>query len=120
MVTATWSEFTAGMTPNDIALLEAFRSRALAFPDAHEVVHRTELQYVRARIFAASFITAHRLEIAIDLLREVEHPKLRSSFPTTKRVFTHRFSFEQLSDLDKSIDALLAESYETVGPGTPK
>ena len=118
MVTATWSEFTAGMAPNDIELLEAFRSRALAFPEAHEVIHRTELQYVRSRIFAASFIAGHRLEIAIDLLREVTHPLLRSSFPTTKRVFTHRFSLEQPSDLDDSIDELLAEAYDTVGPGT--
>lgn len=117
MVLAAWDEFASEMNTRDIALVEAFRALALAHPNVEERIHRTELQYVRNRIFAASFIAHHRLELAIDLLREVEHPRLRSSFPTTKTVFTHRMSIEQISDLDASIVNMLTEAYETVGPG---
>jgi hypothetical protein len=56
--------------------------------------------------------------VAIDLLREAEHPTLLAAFPTTKRVMTHRLRVTDTGQLDASLAALLAEAYAEVGPGT--
>jgi hypothetical protein len=54
----------------------------------------------------------------IDLLRAAAHPRLIGSFPATKRVVSHRLRITDAAELDGSVEALLAEAYETVGPGT--
>lgn len=118
MVESTWPEFTATMTPDDLELVEAFRGMALTLPGTMERVHRTEVQFRLDRVFAVAFIKSHRLEIAIDLLREVGHPLLFAAFPTTKKVVTHRLTITDPSQLDDSIGQLLAEAHSTVGPGT--
>lgn len=118
MVLASWDEFTCDASEQDLELLHLYRQAAMAFDGVEERVHRSEVQYVRARIFTAGFVKAHRLEIAVDLLRSVEHPLLRASFPTTRRVVTHRLTICSAADLDSSVQSLIAEAYETVGPGT--
>lgn len=75
-----------------------------------------------ARTLPAS-IKAHRLEVAIDLLREVDHRLLRDRFattPTVAAVVTHRLTMTQQDPFDDDIAELVAEAYETVGPGTSK
>ena len=118
MVLVSWEEFTNGLNDEDLALLEVFQDAATRFDGVTERVHRTEVQYVRARIFTAGFIRSHRLEIAVDLLRTAEHPLLRGSFLTTQQVVTHRLSISAGEEFDASVRALLEEAYATVGPGT--
>ena len=59
-----------------------------------------------------------RLEVAIDLLRQVDHPALLQSFPTTRKVYTHRFTFTSADQLDADIVAWVIEAHDDVGPGT--
>ncbi|MFF1633799.1 hypothetical protein [Leifsonia sp. NPDC058248] len=70
MVQASWDEFTAGFDARDLELIEAFRAVAIELPDVTEHVHRTEVQYKVARVFASGYVKSHWLEIAVDLLRE--------------------------------------------------
>lgn len=76
------------------------------------------MQYAVRRIFTSGYVKSSWLELAIDLLRQVEHPRLRASFPTTKRVLTHRLTIGTLDQLDDSVSSLIREAHETVGPGT--
>jgi uncharacterized protein DUF5655 len=118
MVLVSWDRFTEGLSHQDVELLDLFRNAAMAFDGVTERVHRTEVQYVRTRIFAAGFVRSHRLEIAVDLLRRAEHPLLRSSFPTTQQVLTHRLKISSIGEFDASVLALLQEAHETVGSGS--
>ncbi|GAA1443243.1 DUF5655 domain-containing protein [Leifsonia poae] len=117
MVQATWDEFTAGFDERDLALIGAFRAAATALPDVTEHVHRTEVQYKVVRVFTSAYVKSHWLEVAVDLLREVEHPLLKQAFPTTKRVITHRFTLAS-PDQVSEIAELMREARDTVGPGT--
>jgi hypothetical protein len=47
-----------------------------------------------------------------------EHPCLLSAFHTTKRVVTHRLRVTDADQLDAALEALVAEAYDDVGPGT--
>lgn len=118
MAEATRDEFSAGFSDDDLALVERWREIAGAFDDGHEQIHRTEIRFVRDRHYASAFVKSHRLEIAVDLLRQAPHPLLLKAFRTTRRVITHRLTIERLEQLDASIEELVAEAYETVGPGT--
>lgn len=119
MVRASWEEFTADLSEDDLRLLNAYRSASLDVgDDVEERIHRTEVQYAGKRIFTSGFIKSGRLEIAVDLLRVVDHPLLRDAFNTTQKVITHRFALSSVDDLDDEIVAWLTEAHETVGPGT--
>jgi hypothetical protein len=84
-----------------------------------ELVPRTSIVYWRRqRIWAGAFCNGTKLELNVDLLREVDHPLNLAVMPHTKRVFTHRMRVTEAAQLDDSIAALLRESYDTVGPGT--
>jgi len=45
----------------------------LAAGECEERVHRTEVAWADRRVFASAFIVSGRLEVAIDLPRQVEH-----------------------------------------------
>jgi hypothetical protein len=117
MVRSTWEEFTAGLSAPDLELLEAYRALVGALPEVEEQVHRTEVRFVRVRVFTIGFIAAHRLELAIDLLRESPLPRLRQAFPTTARVITHRVWLTSVDQLDDYADAIV-EAHDTVGRGS--
>ena len=117
MVRSTWAALTADLPPADLALFEAYRTACAALPDTEERVHTTEVQYAVKRIFTAGYLKSHWLEVSIDLLREAEHPLLRAVFPTTKRVFTHRLTLGEPSQVDSIMD-LVREAHDQVGPGT--
>jgi hypothetical protein len=68
-------------------------------------------------MFAGAFVDGRRLELNIDLVREVEHPGLIAAFNTTKRVITHRIRVTVADQLDDSLEALMVEAYGDVGPG---
>ena len=77
----------------------------------------TEVAYAGRRIFASAFVRSHRLEPAIHLLRQVDHPLLRMAFPTTNRVVTHRLHAETPEEV-RSLLPLIVEAHETVAGGT--
>ncbi|XAS68736.1 DUF5655 domain-containing protein [Micrococcaceae bacterium Sec5.7] len=110
--------YLAGKPPAAVELFQQFRTKVLDAGECEERVHPTEVAWAAKRVFAAAFILSGRLEIAIDLQRRVEHPALRASFPTTKKVYTHRFTVTSADDLDDRIREWLLEAHEAVGPGT--
>jgi hypothetical protein len=110
--------YLAGKPPAAVELFLQFRSLVLAAGECEERVHRTEVAWADRRVFAAAFILSGRLEVAIDLLRQVVHPALLAAFPTTRTVYTHRFTFTSADQLDGDIEAWLVEAHDTVGPGT--
>ena len=80
----------AGKPAAAVELLHAFRRLVLAAGECEERVHPSEVAWADNRAFATAFIKSGRLEVSIDLPRQVDHPALLQAFPTTKRVVTHR------------------------------
>ena len=78
---------------------------------------RTEVAYAVRRVFASAYLKSHWLEVAVHLLRQAEHPRLRASFATTSTVVTHRLTIGTLDEL-RSVVPLVEEAHDTVGPGT--
>ncbi|UNK45842.1 DUF5655 domain-containing protein [Arthrobacter sulfonylureivorans] len=111
-------EFLANRNPKAVSLFLEFRAIVLSLGPVQERVHRTEVAWADQRVFADAFTLSDRLEVAIHLLRRVEHPQLLQAFPTTRKVMTHRLSITAAGQLDDTIEALLAEALDTVGPGT--
>lgn len=110
--------YLAGKPAPAVALFHAFRELVLGAGECEERVHPTEVAWADKRVFAAAFIKSGRLEIAIHLLRQVDHAALRQSFPTTQKVYTHRFTITSAGQLDADIRNWLGEAHDTVGPGT--
>jgi hypothetical protein len=110
--------YLAGKPAPAVALFHTFRDLVLGAGDCEERVHPTEVAWADKRVFASAFIKSGRLEIAIDLLRQVDHPTLRQAFPTTKKVMTHRFTITSGGQLDADFRDWLVEVHDTVGPGT--
>ncbi|WP_066287301.1 DUF5655 domain-containing protein [Arthrobacter sp. B6] len=110
--------YLAGKPPAAVELFQRFRAMVHAAGECEERVHRTEVAWADRRVFAEAFIISGRLEVAIDLLRQVDHPSLLQSFPTTRKVYTHRFTFTAADQLDADIKAWLVEAHDDVGPGT--
>ena len=116
MVRSTWQELTADLSPEDLELFEAYRAFCLALPDTEERVHKTEVQFAITRVYTSGSLKSHHLELAIDLLREIDGEHLRAAFHTTKAVITHRFTIDSLEEFETVKDAI-REACETVGPG---
>ncbi|MGM0930174.1 MAG: DUF5655 domain-containing protein [Actinomycetota bacterium] len=111
-------EFLAGRNPDSVTLFLEFRAMVLSLGPVQERIHRTEVAWADKRVFADAFTISDRLEVAIHLLRRVDHPQLLQAFPTTQKVTTHRLTIRAAGQLDDTIEALLAEAFDTVGPGT--
>ncbi|MET0934149.1 MAG: DUF5655 domain-containing protein [Mycetocola sp.] len=111
--------FLAGQRDGPVAMFRTYRDLVLAAgDDIDERVHRTEVAWARKRTFTSAFFLADRLELAIDLLRPIQHPRLLMSFPTTQKVVTSRLSITAIDQVDDALVALIDEAYATVGPGT--
>lgn len=116
---STVDDYLADKDPAAVDAFRKFRALVLALgDDVEETVHTSEISWARAssstpRVFAAAFLYATRLEVALDLSRRVHHPTLREAYPTTGRVTTHRLSLSSADDLDDGFCALLAEAYNT-------
>lgn len=99
-------------------LLRDVRRMALdADPSVRERVSKSLVGWSGKRSFATAYVQGRYLELSIDLLHAVNHPRLRQSFETTKTVTTHRFTFGPDHKPDARIRAWLREAFETVGPG---
>ncbi len=107
-----------GKDPAAIKLFHCFQHLVERCSASEPAPRRTIVYWKRKRIFAGAYIERGRLELNIDLLREVEHPCVLAAFPTTKRVITHRLRITDSSQLDDSVGALVAEAFKDVGPGT--
>lgn len=116
MVRSTWAALTDGLSPDDLALITAYRDFCRSLPDAHEEVTSSAVQYRGKRIFTSAYVKSHYLEVGVELLREATHPKLRTSFPTTKRITMHRITVTTVAQLESAFD-LIREAHDTVGPG---
>lgn len=118
MAITTWSEFTDGLGSDDLAFITHYRDFCRSLDDVTEEVHRSAVQYKRARIFTSAYVKSHYLEVQVDLLHVADHPALRASFASTKKVTTHRITLRQLDQWDDDLEDLIREAAETVGPGT--
>jgi len=116
MVRSTWSALTKGLSPDDLALITTYRDFCRSLPGAHEEVTSSAVQYRGKRIFTSAYVKSHYLEIGVELLREASHPKLRTSFATTKRITMHRITVTTVAQVESAFD-LIREACETVGPG---
>ncbi|GAB3402346.1 hypothetical protein GCM10027515_11950 [Schumannella luteola] len=118
MVDGTWSELTRGLDDDDLAKLSAFREFCRSLDGVEERIHSADVTYARRRSFTSAYIKSHYLELGIELLREVDDPKPRTAFATTKKITMHRYSLRELEQFDDRIRALIHEACETVGGGT--
>ena len=117
MVRSTWSSLTTSYSPDDLALLTAYRSLVGSLDGVSERIHTKEIDFALKRVFTSAYVKSHWLEVGIDLTRQlsgVDH--LRTSFASTKTVFTHRFTLSSASQLG-ALRPLLVEARDTVGPG---
>jgi SH3-like domain-containing protein len=74
----------AGENERVVAVFEAWRRARLAHGGVGERVARTKVSWARKRAFSTAYVKNGYVEVTIDLLREVDHPRLRAAFATTK------------------------------------
>ena len=80
-------------------------------------VARTTITFKGTRRgFAGARPTNRGLAAYLDLMRQVTDPRIISSSPYTKRLFTHQVRLTRLEELDDGFAALIREAYE-VGAG---
>lgn len=109
---ATVDDYLADKDAAAVDVFRRFRDMVLALGgDVDEKVHQSEITWSRRKVFAAAFVYASRLEVALDLPRRVHHHTLREAFPTNGIVTTHRFSLSSVDDLDAPFAELLNEAY---------
>jgi len=117
VVRSTWAALTEGLNDKDLKLFTAYRDLVNGLGDVEERVNSSEISFAVKRVFTSGYMKSHYLEVGIELLREAEHPQLRTSFATSKKVTMHRMTLTTLSQL-RSLRSLLIEARDTVGPGT--
>jgi hypothetical protein len=114
----TVDEYLADKNPKAVALFRRFAALVEACGPSEVTPRKSIVYWKRARIWAGAFCNGKKLELNIDLLREVDHPANLAVIPHTKQVLTHRMRITELDQLDDSIADMLRESYADVGPGT--
>jgi hypothetical protein len=110
--------YLEGKDSDLVALFRRFEKMVQSCGPSVVAPRRTVVYWKRNRIFAGAYIERRRLELILDLLREVEHPCLIAAFPTTKKVITNRLRIAEPDQLDDAVAAFVAEAYAEVGPGT--
>jgi hypothetical protein len=115
---ASVEAYLEGKNADAIELFRRFEELVESCGPSEPAPRRSIVYRKRERVCAGAYIERGRLELNIDLLREAEHPRLLAAFHTTKRVVTHRLRITDADQLDDSIQALLQEAYDDVGPGT--
>ena len=114
---ASVEAYLDGKTSDGVALFRRFEEMVHQCGPSEPAPRSSIVYWKRNRVFVGAFVDGRRLELNVDLLREVEHPGLIAAFKTTKRVVTHRIRVTDAGQLDESLEALVAEAYEDVGPG---
>ena len=117
MVRSTWAALTKGLDEKDLALFTAYRDLVNDIGESEEHINSSDISFAVKRVFTSGYMKSHYLEVGIELLREADHPQLRTSFATTKKITMHRMTLTTHTQL-KSLRALITEARDTVGPGT--
>ena len=112
MAAGTWQELIAGLDDEDRSKLTAFRDFCRSLGDVDERVHKTDIAFAVARVFASAYLKNHYLEVGIELTREVTSPKPRATVAATKTRTLYRYSLRELSQFDSAITDLIREAYE--------
>jgi hypothetical protein len=116
VVLSTWEALTSGLNDSDLKMLTTYRDACRTLDGVTEEVHSKQIQYKVRRVFTSAYVKSHWLEIGVDLLEEVQHPLLRTVYPTSKRVFTHRFTLSKASQV-REVMPFIRKSAQEVGPG---
>jgi hypothetical protein len=116
VVLSTWEALTNNLNESDLKMLTAYRDACRTLEGVTEEVHSKQIQYKDARVFTSAYVKSHWLEIGVDLTEEVSHPLLRTVYPTSKRVFTHRFTLSKASEV-RSVMKFIRRARKEVGPG---
>jgi hypothetical protein len=114
---ASVDAYLEGKNADAIELFRRFEELVESCGPSEAAPRGSIVYWKRERVWAGGYIEHGRLELNINLLREAEHPLLLAAFHTTKRVVTHRLRITAADQLDDSIQALLQEAYDDVGPG---
>ncbi|AHD20287.1 hypothetical protein Y013_06190 [Rhodococcus pyridinivorans SB3094] len=111
---ATVDDYLADKDPAAVDVFRHVRAMILGLgDDVTERVHASEISWSRGRPFAAAFVYASRLEVALDLPRRIHHATLREAFPKKGTVTTHRLSVSSVDELDDHFVELLNVAYRT-------
>ncbi|MCD2096181.1 hypothetical protein SAMN02745947_01089 [Rhodococcus rhodochrous J3] len=111
---ATVDDYLADKDPAAVDVFRHVRAMILGLgDDVTEHVHASEISWSRGRPFAAAFVYASRLEVALDLPRRIHHATLREAFPKKGTVTTHRLSVSSVDELDDHFVELLGVAYRT-------
>ncbi|QXU52160.1 DUF5655 domain-containing protein [Rhodococcus sp. LW-XY12] len=111
---ATVDDYLADKDPAAVDVFRHVRAMILDLGgDVTEHVHASEISWSRGRPFAAAFVYASRLEVALDLPRRIHHATLREAFPKKGPVTTHRLSVSSVDELDDHFVELLNVAYRT-------
>ncbi|MCD2112521.1 MULTISPECIES: DUF5655 domain-containing protein [Rhodococcus] len=111
---ATVDDYLADKDPAAVDVFRHVRAMILDLGgDVTEHVHASEISWSRGRPFAAAFVYASRLEVALDLPRRIHHATLREAFPKKGTVTTHRLSVSSVDELDDHFVELLDVAYRT-------
>jgi hypothetical protein len=117
MVRSTWDALVAGYSPDDVALLSAYRDLVGSLDGVEERVHAKEIDFAVKRVFTSAYVKSHWLEVGIELTRVAAgEPHLRAHFSSGSRTTMHRFTLSTAAQL-KKLTPLLVESRDAVGPG---
>ena len=108
--------YLEGKSPEGIALFRRFEEIVHGCGPSEPAPRSSIVYWKRNRVFVGAFVNGRKLELSVDLFREAEHPCLLAAFPT-KRVITHPLRVADASQLDDSLEPLVVEAYEEVGPG---
>lgn len=103
--------------PVSIALYLRFVQLVAACGPFTVAVAKTTITFKGTRRgFAGARPTNRGLVAYLDLVRQVTDPRIISSSPYTKRLFTHQVRLTRLEELDDGFAALIREAY-AVGAG---
>jgi hypothetical protein len=86
----TVDEYLADKKPEAVELFHRFAALVEACGPSEVAPRKSIVYWKRKRIWAGAFCNGKKLELNIDLLREVDHPRNLAVIPHTKRVLTHR------------------------------
>jgi hypothetical protein len=103
--------------PVSVALYLRFVQLVAACGPFTYAVAKTSITFKGSRRgFAGARPTERGLTAYLDLTRQVTDPRIISSSPYTKRLFTHQVRLTRLEELDDDFAALIREAY-AVGAG---
>jgi Domain of unknown function (DUF5655) len=113
----TVEDHLRGKPPVSVALYLRFVQLVAACGPFTYAVAKTTITFKGSRRgFAGARPTERGLTAYLDLTRQVTDPRIISSSPYTKRLFTHQVRLTRLEELDDDFAALIGEAY-AVGAG---